>query len=183
VSRVLRGAAVGLMVLAPGLPVAAPAVRPSAPKAAPRTYSREEAATTVRLLADYYRINLLELHTAYVTDGKPPSATVLKRVFPAMEARGWPRTRWLAVNGQPVNPDNKPRDAFETAAARAVHHGAELYERVEGRTYRAALPFSGACLKCHWGDKPHDYVGGIAFVLPLKGAGVAAKSTSGKRSN
>lgn len=141
-----------------------------APAARAQRYSVDEARTAVQMLADFYRHNLRDTHATYVRDGKPPAAIVTKKVFGVMNSLGWPETRWLAVNGNPANRDNLPRDAFETDGARAVRHGEALFEKVEGGRFRAvaAVPFTGDCLKCHWGEKPNEYVGGISFSVPLR---------------
>jgi hypothetical protein len=161
---VLGAAGVGL--LAAGLAAAAPgqAVTPPIPAS-----SAEDARRSVQMLADFYRTSLLETHVTYVKDGKPPAATVFRQVFAALADKGWPRARWLSVNGRPMNPDNVPKDAFEVEAARAIRRGEPLVEQVGNGRYRAvaALPFTGPCLKCHWGDKESDYVGAISFTVPL----------------
>lgn len=171
-------AALALAVVAlPGLSLAAGKAAPrrpapQSPVTTPnaRRYTPAEARLAVRLLADFYRLNLREVHVTYVRDGKAPAATVLRAVFGTMNTAGWPHTRWLAVNGKPVNPANAPADAFEIEAARAVRQGTEVFEREEKGVYRAVarVEFTGDCLKCHWGDKPSDYAGGIAFAVPLQ---------------
>src|SRR5687767_4110606 len=165
-SRIVLPASAALAPLALGLAAAVPPV--SSPRPAPMTAA--EARLAVSMLADFYRENLLETHVTYVTDGKPPAATMIRQLFARMTAQGWPAARWLSVNGKPLNPDNVPRDAFETTAARAVRRGETLIEQVGQGRYRAvaAVPFNGACLKCHWGEKPSDYFGAISFSVALK---------------
>jgi hypothetical protein len=162
-TRYLIGAAIALVVGGAALAASVP------PKAPVQRYTVEEARQSVQMLADYYRHALRETLTTFVSDGKPPAATVMKRVFAEMAAKGWPEARWLSVNGNPANRDNLPRDAFETSAARALRHGETLFEKVEGDRFRAAapVPFTGGCLKCHWGDKPNEYLGAISFSVAL----------------
>ncbi len=140
----------------------------SAPTARP--LDRAQARRSVEMLADFYRETLLETHVSYVTDDrKPASALMMRKLFTAMAEKGWPRARWMALNGRPLNPENVPRDAFEIAARRALRGGETLVDGVEGWRYRAvaALPFTGPCLKCHWGDRPADYMGAISFTADL----------------
>jgi hypothetical protein len=163
ITRYLIGAAFVLAVGGVALAATAPAKPPV------QRYTVDDARQSVQMLADYYRHALRETQTTYVSEGKPPAATVMKRVFAEMTAQGWPEARWLSVNGNPANRDNLPRDAFETEAARALRHGETLFEKVEGDRFRAAapVPFTGGCLKCHWGDKPNEYLGAISFSVPL----------------
>lgn len=156
---------ISLAILLTACATAAP---PSIPR--PQTYSQQEARLAARMLADFYRISLQETHNTFVEDGKPPAATVLKRLFTEMERKGWIQARWLSVNNNPANPLNLPRDAFEKEASRALRHGTTLFEKVERSRYRAAaaVPFNGTCLKCHWGDKPNEYLGGISFSALLR---------------
>lgn len=131
----------------------------------------EEARQRVELLADFYREALDHAHTLWVRDGKAPAATVIKQLFPEMKRKGWPETQWLSVNGQPLNPTNAPRDAFETAAARALRKGEQRVEETKGSTYRAVLsvPFTGSCYKCHFTDKPLHSQGALSFRIQLAG--------------
>ena len=122
------------------------------------------------MLADFYRENLLETHVTYVTGGQQPAAVTTRKLFAAMKEQGWPEARWLSVNGKPLNVENVPHDAFEKEAARAIRGGELLVERRQGDRYRAvaAVPFNGVCVKCHLGEKPTDYVGGISFTVRLR---------------
>jgi hypothetical protein len=134
----------------------------------------DQARSAVRLMADFYREHLLLVHQTYVRDNKPPAATVIREQFVDMTALGWPKAHWLSVNGNPLNPANRPQDDFEREAARAIRRGEDLVERIEaatggGKRYRAvaSVAFTGPCLKCHWGEKESDYFGAITFVVPL----------------
>jgi hypothetical protein len=155
-----------LVILLVGIAGAAPRRAPVSPPAVPP----EDARRSVSLLADFYRENLLLTHTTYINGSQQPAAVTTRKLFAAMTEKGWPEARWLSVNGKPLNVENAPRDPFEKEAARAIRAGEMLVERVEKGRYRAvaAVPFNGACLKCHLGDKPSDYVGGISFLVRLR---------------
>lgn len=144
----------------------------AAPTAAPKRGDPavEEARLQVRLLTALYREAITQAHETWVRDGVAPAATVIKRLFPLMEKKGWPRTQWLSVNGQPVNPDNAPRDKFEERAARAFRRGETMVEEVQGDRYRAVLnvPFTGSCYKCHPTNKPLHGQGGLSYFVPLR---------------
>lgn len=153
---------------------AALAAPPKSPPPAPANV--EQARRAVSLLADFYRENLLVTHQTYVEGTRPPAALVTRDLFAVMKSKGWPEARWLSANNQPLNRDNLPRDDFEKSAARRIRAGEKLVEQVQGNRYRAvaAVPFTGTCLKCHWGDKPSDYVGGISFLVTLRAGGERA---------
>lgn len=163
-------------LLLAGSAIAVASARPEAP-APPAHTTIEEARAMVSMLADFYRENLLLTHKTYVDGGRPPAALVTKTLFKEMKEKGWPETRWLSTNSHPLNRENLPRDTFERSAARKIRAGEKLVETVDGNRYRAvtAVPFTGTCLKCHWGDKPSDYVGGISFLVNLSASRGAAK--------
>lgn len=155
--------------LALGLALAlAPAGR-TAPEATRPPLTVEDARRQVTMLTDFYREALDHAHTLWVRDGRAPAATVIKQLFPEMKRKGWPEARWLSVNGQPLNPANTPRDAFETAAARALRKGERRVELTKGATYRAvvSVPFTGSCYKCHFTDKPLHSQGALSFKVDL----------------
>lgn len=151
--------------------VGSAATAAAAPSSGRAPATVEEARQQVALLADFYREALDQAHTLWVRDGKAPAATVIKQLFPEMKRRGWPEAQWLSVNGQPLNPSNSPRDAFETAAARALRKGERWVEETKGGTYRAVLsvPFTGSCYKCHFTDKPLHSQGALSFRIELRG--------------
>lgn len=154
---------IGITLLGLGVSVSA------APPAGRAPASVEEARQQVELLTDFYREALDHAHTLWVRDGRAPAATVIKKLFPEMARQGWPEARWLSVNGQPLNPSNAPRDAFETAAARALRKGERRVEETNGTSYRAVLsvPFTGSCYKCHFTDKPLHSQGALSFRVRL----------------
>lgn len=153
---------------------------PTAARSTPM--SVDDARRSVQMLSDFYRESLLDLHVTYVHDGMPPSATVIKQLFARMTAKGWPVARWMSVNGRPLNPDNVPHNRWELEAGRQVRHGGQLVERVERGQYQAlvAVPFTGPCLKCHWGDQEADYRGAISFTVPVLAA-AAVKPAPARR--
>ena len=62
------------------------------------------------------------VHHAYFRedDKTPIPAATLKLVFREMAERQKVELRWLAVDGQAMNADHKPRDEFEKQAAAAI---------------------------------------------------------------
>src|SRR5204863_8089070 len=97
-------------------PKAAPAAQTPEPGIAPMT--REQARTTIRMLDDVYQITLQEVHQKFPPGTGQPvaAATVVRLVQAKMGERGWPQSRFLGVSGILMNPDHRPKDAFEHAA-------------------------------------------------------------------
>src|SRR5438105_4231490 len=116
----------------PAAPKPAPAAQTPEPGIAPMT--REQARTTIRMLDDVYQITLQEVHQKFPPGTGQPvaAATVVRLVQAKMGERGWPQSRFLGVSGILMNPDHRPKDAFEHAAVEAIRDGKEWYETVEG---------------------------------------------------
>lgn len=183
-ARLLRSGIAGLALAGSGMAALMVAVASAAAPPGPDrpvAMGVEDARRSVSMLAEFYRQHLLVTHTTYVSNGKLPAAVMTRKLFAAMTEKGWPEARWLSVNGQPLNAENVPRDAFERKAGRSLRQGEKLVELVERDRYRAvaAVPLTGACLKCHWGDKPSDYVGGISFTVALS-TGAPGSSKAGQ---
>jgi len=73
-----------------------------------------------------------------------------------MKEKGWHEVRLLDGSGEPLNDDNKPRDAFERKAIEQVLAGKGYYEEVvtkDGKQYlRAATTVPmvmDKCILCH----------------------------------
>ncbi len=136
----------------------------------------EHARETVRMLDDVYKTYIILITEEYVDDPSVlPAATLSKRVFEAMNKKGWYKTRLLDATGTPFNPDNNPKDDFEREAIEAMHSGRNYFERVEkieGKDYlRAATSVHAVmkgCLACHPSRKFADLLGAISYGIPLE---------------
>lgn len=111
-------------------------------------------------------------HQYYREDeGLPLPAATLKDVFAEVEAAHGIKLRWLAVEGQAMNTDHKPRDAFETAATEALKSGKREFERAENGLLRraGAITLGNHCLKCHVPDRKttDDRTAGLIITIPL----------------
>ena len=143
-----------------------------AQKDAPRPrYSLNQAKQVVSMLNDLYVNAVVVTHNTYVKDpGTPAAAAMARRVFKAMEEKGWPTTRWISTTGRPMNPDAAPRDQFEKDAVDALKKGQARFERVEGEQLRVAtlIPLvDKSCQICHSKDKVGDPVGGLSYTVNL----------------
>jgi len=140
-------------------------------KAGPAPLTLEEARRTVSMLNDLYVTTVVAVHKTYVKDrSSVPAASAANVVFAAMEKKGWPKTEWIALF-TPLNPDHRPRDAFEKAAAKALRKGTPRYEKVVGKQLRVAtlIPLvDKKCQMCHPQIKVGDPVGGLSYTVNLK---------------
>jgi len=131
----------------------------------------EEARQRVALLDDAYHLLLEEVHHAYpVKSGRPVAATVIRRLQQRMGELGWPRSRFLAVNGVLMNLDHLPKDEFERRVVVAMKSGSRHVEQVERGTLRAAtfVSLGGSCFSCHWSEGDMASTAAISWTLPLK---------------
>lgn len=105
-------------------------------------------------------------------EGLAIPAEILKGVFNEVEEHQGIKLRWLVVDGQAMNTDHKPQDAFETAAVRALKKGAVAHEAVADGVYRraGAITLSNECLKCHVPRRSSndDQTAGLLISIPLR---------------
>ena len=96
----------------------------------------------------------------------------MKEVFADVERQQGIQLRWLAVEGQAMNTDHKPRDEFEHAAVKALAAGKPSYEHIENGEYRRVGPItlSNQCLKCHVPDRKstEDRTAGLIIAIPVE---------------
>lgn len=136
----------------------------------------ERARQTVMMLDDMYKTFIVLITKEYVKDPTMFSALILsKQVFKAMSDKGWHEARLLSTDGQPHNPDNRPKDDFEREATEALVSGKNYYDEVvkAGDNYyiRAATSMPAVmegCLICHQGKKVGDLLGAISYKISLE---------------
>lgn len=152
------------VLLVSGLACAAVAAPRSAARKAPkpaktanavaeRVYTPEEAKRAVAILDDAYNLILHEVHETYPTKpGRPVAASLVKDLQKSMTAKGWPGSRFLAVNAVIMNPDHRARDEWERRAVSDMKSGKPVLAEEKKGEYRAATMVSlrGGCTSCHW---------------------------------
>lgn len=86
------------------------------------TRSLDDARREAAQLHSALHATLQIVHHQYYREdeGLPLPAASLKDVFAEMEESHGIKLRWLAVEGQAMNTDHKPRGSFETAAVEAL---------------------------------------------------------------
>lgn len=136
-----------------------------------RTYSAKNEATTLHEMV-HSSLHLMH-HRFYKEDeGLPLPAVVLKEAFAEVEKERQVQLRWLAIEGDAMNVDHKPRTEFERNAAQAIRDRKGFYEQVEEGVYRraAAIEMTNHCLKCHVPDRKslETRLAGLVITVPLK---------------
>lgn len=135
------------------------------------------ARDTVKILDDVYKSYVVAITEAYVKDpGTIAAATITKRVFTEVAKNGSHSARLISALEPPFNEENSPKDDFEKGAIKALKEGKTYFERVERvngvDSLRAVTVVSAVmkqCLICHSDKKEGDLLGGISYVVPLKG--------------
>jgi hypothetical protein len=134
------------------------------------------ARREVKLLDDVYKAAVVLITEHYVngpTDLAAGEAAVA--LFAAMKEKGWHEAALVDATGEPINPENSPRDEFERKAIEKISGGAAYYDEVvehDGkRTLRAAtiVPVvMEKCVMCHKGYKVGDTLGAISYKLAIQ---------------
>lgn len=136
--------------------------------------SLQEARRQAGSLHTAIHATLQAVHHRYYREdeGLPIPAAVLKDVFAELEQEEHVKLRWLAVEGQVMNSDHKPRDSFEEDSAKALKAGEREFERVEDGVYRRAGPITltNQCLKCHVPDRKNtkNRTAGLIVSIAIK---------------
>ncbi|GAX61847.1 ABC-type Na+ efflux pump, permease component [Candidatus Scalindua japonica] len=127
-------------------------------------------------LDELYKTYIVLITEEYVDNPSVlPAATLSKRVFKAMDKKGWYKTRLLDATGTPFNPENNPRDGFERDAINAMISGRTYFEKVENiegkdhlRVVTSVHAVMKGCITCHPTSKVGKLLGGIAYIIPLE---------------
>jgi hypothetical protein len=134
----------------------------------------EQARRQAEVLHTTLHATLQAVHHRYYREdeGLPIPAAMLKEVFTDLEKEQQVKLRWLAVEGQAMNTDHKPKDDFETQAVQALKAGKGVYEATDSGIYRraGAITLGSHCLKCHVPDRKstQDRTAGLIIALPVQ---------------
>lgn len=177
-SKLWVGSVCGVLCLSAALAAAPrkPAKKPATPaKAVSGTaaMTAEEARRSVAMLDDAYQEILHAVHNWYPTKtGQPKvAASTVIELQKIMTEKGWPQSRFLAVNAVVMNPNHVPKDTFEKDAVAALKQGKDRHEAVLDGRLRVVtvLPTGGGCFSCHWTDSKVGSRTAITWSIPLKG--------------
>jgi hypothetical protein len=133
-----------------------------------------EARGRARLLHEVLRGSLQVMHRDFFDDENPPAipSASLEDVFAELEQSHQVKVKWLTVETDVLNVDHEPQGAFETAAARALAEGKEMYEASADGEFRFAgrIRLGSQCLKCHVKSRTSTEArtAGIVITMPLQ---------------
>ncbi len=135
----------------------------------------------VKMLDDLYKTAVVLITQHYVTeDSDLPAGTAAKALFAAMKKKGWHEVRLVDATGNPLNDENKPRDAFEKDSIKKLLAGESWVEEVvkvkksKTRHLRVttAVPVVLAkCTLCHENYKglpKNRAIGGLSYTVPIE---------------
>ena len=105
-------------------------------------------------------------------DAIPFPATATREIGEELGKKGIFQSR--LISSTPLNPANKPNDAFEQAAINAIAQGQDSFSRVEGEgegmVFRRASADKAtvqACTGCHAGTNVGDTLGVLSVSIPI----------------
>ena len=169
------------LVLFNGIVYAVVAATPAAPAEMQAVDDKAvaRARKTIGMLDDIYKKTIVLITDKYVNDDDDfaaGSAAVL--LFAQITKNGTHEVRLLDAAGQPYNPENVAKDAFEKEAIRLLKAGAKSHEKVaeeKGRSVlRVVTPVPVVLAKCtmchdHYNDvKEGEPIGAISYSIPIE---------------
>jgi hypothetical protein len=157
-----------------------PKTKESKDAAAPDKAAVERSRKTVRMLDDVYKQTIVLITDKYVNDKDDfaaGSAAVL--LFKNISKSGNQQVRLLDATGEPYEPENVAKDAFEKEGIKRIKAGETFYEEVvkkDGKyELRAMTPVPVVMQKCvmchaHYADakKKGEAIGAISYVVPIE---------------
>lgn len=141
----------------------------------------ERARKTVRILDEVYKNAVVLITDKYVnkeTDFAAGSAVV--QLFKNVSKSGNQNVRLLDVTGDPYEPENVAKDAFEKEAVKKIKGGAAFYDEVvkkdngkyELRAMTNVPVVMDKCILCHAhyaeAKKKGENIGAISYRIPLE---------------
>jgi hypothetical protein len=134
------------------------------------------ARETAKMLDDLYKNFVVHITGTYVAEKRqPPAARVALKVFQAMKDKGWHTGKLIDGTGDPVNPANAPKTAFEKQAIAAMKTGKAWHEEIDNDPKRPVLRVATIvpvvmkqCITCHPGTKEGDLLGALVYEVPIK---------------
>jgi len=139
----------------------------------------ERTRKTVRMLDDIYKTAVVLITDKYVHDEDDfPAGGAAVAWFAAIKKKGWHEVRLLDATGEPYDPKNTARDAFDREAIKRLKSGQGYYDQVEQeegkRFLRAATPVPVVMKKCvmcheHYADaKEGEPIGLLSYTVPIE---------------
>lgn len=158
-----------------------PAVAQKPQAAKPDQAAIERSRKTVRMLDDVYKNAVVLITDKYVNkpeDFAAGSAAV--QLFKNVSKSGHQQVRLLDVTGEPYEPANVAKDAFEKEGAKRIKAGESYYDEVvtndkgkpELRAMTSIPVVLDKCIMCHpnyaAAKKKGLNIGAISYTLPIE---------------
>ena len=139
----------------------------------------ERSRKVVRILDDVYKQTIVLITDKYVHDEDDFAAgSAAVKLFADISKGGSHHVRLIDVTGEPYEPDNVAKDAFEKAGVKQIKAGKDFYEEIveqDGkRQLRAMTPVPVVMQKCimchaHYGDvKKGEAIGAIVYRVDIE---------------
>ena len=133
------------------------------------------ARRETKMLDTLYKTAIVSVTQTYVVDDSSTAAiTTFQPVLKAMKDGKWHEVRLVDGLGEPINPENSPKDAFEKRAIREMLAGKESVdsvEQIDGKDVlrtMTILPMAlDKCVLCHENYRGKKIVGGVSYQVPL----------------
>lgn len=137
------------------------------------------ARRETKMLDTLYKTAIVAVTQTYVEDDSSTAAiTTFQPVLKAMKAGNWHEVRLVDGLGEPINPENSPKDDFEKRAIKEMLAGKDMIDSVEmigGKEFlrtMTILPMAlEKCVLCHDNYRGKKIVGGVSFQVPLNREG------------
>lgn len=136
--------------------------------------SEDEARVRAQILHETLHGSLQVMHRDFFREDEDkniPSRS-LEDVFRELKRHHGISIRWIAVDLEAMNIDNKPKTDFEKEAVRVLKSGKPEYESVIGNEFHYAgkIRLSATCLSCHASQRSSndDRAAGLIISFPLK---------------
>jgi hypothetical protein len=140
----------------------------------------ERARKTGRILAEVYKNAVVLITDKYVNkEGDFAAGSAVVLLFKNVSKSGNQNVRLLDVTGDPYEPENVAKDAFEKEAVKKIKGGASFYDEVvkkdngkyELRAMTNVPVVMDKCILCHahYADakKKGENIGAISYRIPI----------------
>jgi len=134
--------------------------------------SVDEARARAEILHETVHGALQVMHRDFFLEDQGPTipSQSLEDVFRELTRSHGVELRWLVVNTNAMNVENKARTDFEKQAVKVLAEGKSSFESTEGGVYRhaGAIRLASQCLKCHLPRRTStkDRAAGLVISMP-----------------
>jgi len=145
----------------------------------PRKAAVKRARKQVKMLDHIYKSAVVLITEKYVNNETDfPAGSAAVALFKSVTDAGYHKVRLLDVTGQPYEPKNVAKAAFEKEGVKQLKAGKSYYETIEtvnGKPHLQAVTaipvVSKKCIMCHdhyANAKEGEPVGAISYSIPIE---------------